>query len=178
MSWPQATFNKISIRFYLLSTCCGFEKNPDFLRFFKTSTLFSRLFPGLENCFAISRLFQRFKTLYEPRVKSIVQFEVARAIGWHEVEQKTGSKFLPENCPTMQFETTRPSIRHFEVARETGSGVCQTALWDCFGGRIFNMAANSSLKTVPQCTLTTSTTRLQRNLKVANWPQSSLDEGK
>ena len=32
-------------------------------------------------------------------------------------------------------------IRHFEVARETGSRWFSKALWDCFGGRIFNMAA-------------------------------------
>ena len=50
-------------------------------------------------------------------------------------------------------------IRHFEVAREPGSRWFQSALWDCFGGRIFNMAANLSPKTVPQCTLTTNSTR-------------------
>ena len=36
-----------------------------------------------------------------------------------------------------------------------GRDGCQTALWDCFGGRIFNIAANSSPKTVPQCTIST-----------------------
>ena len=36
---------------------------------------------------------------------------------------------------------------------------CQSALWDCFGGHIFNMAANSSPKTVPECTLTTISTQ-------------------
>ena len=35
----------------------------DFLPFFKTSPLFSRLFPGIENYWAN---FQEFKTLYEP----------------------------------------------------------------------------------------------------------------
>ena len=29
----------------------------------------------------------------------------------------------------------------------------QSVLWDCFGRRIFNMAANSFPKTVPQCTI-------------------------
>ena len=43
-----------------------------------------------------------------------------------------------------------------------------SALWDCFGGRIFNVAANLSSKTVPQCTFTTISTDLPRNLKVAN----------
>ena len=32
-----------------------------------------------------------------------------------------------------------------------GRDGCQRALWDCFGGRIYNMAANLSPKTVPQC---------------------------
>ena len=32
-------------------------------------------------------------------------------------------------------------IRHFEVARENSSRWFSSALWDCFGGRIFNMAA-------------------------------------
>ena len=35
----------------------------------------------------------------------------------------------------------------------------KSALWDCFGGRIFNMAANLSPKIVPQCALTTISTR-------------------
>ena len=34
-----------------------------------------------------------------------------------------------------------------------------SALWHCFGGRIFNVAANLSPKTVPQCTFTTISTR-------------------
>jgi len=33
---------------------------------FKTLSLFSRLYPGLEIAGQISRLFQEFKTLYEP----------------------------------------------------------------------------------------------------------------
>ena len=33
-------------------------------------------------------------------------------------------------------------VNHFEVARETGGDGCQSALWDCFKGSIFNMAAN------------------------------------
>ena len=50
-------------------------------------------------------------------------------------------------------------IGHFEVALETESRWFQSALWDCFGGRIFNMVANSSPKAVPQCTLTIISTR-------------------
>ena len=41
----------------------------------------------------------------------------------------------------------------------TGRDGCQSALWDCFRGRIFNMAANSYPKTAPLCTLTTISTR-------------------
>ena len=49
-------------------------------------------------------------------------------------------------------------IGHFEVALETESRWFQSALCYCFGGRIFNMVANSSPKAVPQCTLTTIST--------------------
>ena len=48
-------------------------------------------------------------------------------------------------------------IGHFEVALETESIWFQSALWDCFGGHIFNMVANSSPKA--QCTFTTISTR-------------------
>ena len=43
------------------------------------------------------------------------------------------------------------SIRHFDG--------CQSALWDCFGDRICRHVENASPKTVPQCTLTTISTR-------------------
>ena len=36
---------------------------------------------------------------------------------------------------------------------------CQRALWDCFEEHIFNMVANLSPQTAPQCTLTTISTR-------------------
>ena len=55
--------------------------------------------------------------------------------------------------------TLNLSIRPFEVMRETGSRWLSSALWDCFGGRTFNMAANLCPKTVPQCTLTTISTQ-------------------
>ena len=59
-------------------------------------------------------------------------------------------------------------IRHFEVTRENRSRWFSSALWDCFGGRIFNMAANLSPKTVSQCAFTTISTGLPRNLEEAN----------
>ena len=34
------------------------------------------------------------------------------------------------------------NIGHFEVVGETGSRWLSSALWDCFGGCIFNMVAN------------------------------------
>ena len=60
-------------------------------------------------------------------------------------------------------------IRHFEVARETGGDGCQSALWDSFKGSIFNMAANSSPKIVPQCSLTTISPGLPHNLNAPNY---------
>ena len=59
-------------------------------------------------------------------------------------------------------------IRHFEVARETGSRWLSSALWDCFGGRIFNMAANLSPKQSHNALWQLSRPGAQRNLKVAN----------
>ena len=50
-------------------------------------------------------------------------------------------------------------IGHLKIALETESRWFQSALWDCFGGRIFNMVANLFSKAVPQCTLTTISTR-------------------
>ena len=44
------------------------------------------------------------------------------------------------------------------LSRRAGRDGCQSALWDCFRRRIFNMAANSIPKTVPQCTLTAIST--------------------
>ena len=49
-------------------------------------------------------------------------------------------------------------IHQFEVARETGSRRLSKCIVGLFWARIFNVGANSSAKTVPQCTLTTSST--------------------
>ena len=40
-----------------------------------------------------------------------------------------------------------------------GGDGCQSALWNCFWGRIYRHVENASLKTVPQWTLTTISTR-------------------
>ena len=52
-------------KIHLLSTRCIVEKEnkkiPDFLPFFKTLSLLSRLFPGLENCFANFKTFSRIQ---------------------------------------------------------------------------------------------------------------------
>ena len=54
------------------------------------------------------------------------------------------------------------------LAGRPGRDDCQSALWDCFGGRICHHVENASPKAVPQCTLKPSRLSLQRNLKVAN----------
>ena len=49
------------------------------------------------------------------------------------------------------------SIRHFEVARETGSSRLSKCIVGLFlGDEFFRHVKNASRKTVPQCTLTTS----------------------
>ena len=55
--------------------------------------------------------------------------------------------------------TTVPWFATLRLRGRPGRDGCQSALWDCFSGRIFNMAANSSHRTVPQSTLTTISTR-------------------
>ena len=56
----------------------------------------------------------------------------------------------------------------FEVARETGSRWFHSALWDCFGARIFNMAANSSSKQSHNALCQSSRPGFPCNLGVAN----------
>lgn len=51
-------------------------------------------------------------------------------IGYYKIARETGSKFVPQTVP-VSCETTK-----FEVARETGSVLCQIASWDCFGDAI------------------------------------------
>ena len=46
-----------------------------------------------------------------------------------------------------------------------GRDRCQSALWDCFGGWICRHIENASPKTVPQCTLTTISTRSPAQLQ-------------
>ena len=57
-------------KIHLLSTCCNVEKenkkNPDFLPFFKTLSLFRDFFQVWKIALQISKHFQEFKTLYKP----------------------------------------------------------------------------------------------------------------
>ena len=49
-------------RFHLESIRCSFEKkNEDFLPFFQALSLFSRLFPGLQNCWTNFETFSRIQ---------------------------------------------------------------------------------------------------------------------
>ena len=146
------------------------KKNPHFLLFFKSSTLFSRLFPGLENCFAISRL----STSHVSRALDNLRWRVlstshgSRALDnlrWRvlladtKLNRKMGQNFFPKTVPQCNSRQHDPVFATLRLRGRPGRDGCQTALWVCFGGRTFNTAANSSPKTVPQCTLTTITTR-------------------
>ena len=57
-------------------------------------------------------------------------------------------KCVPQNRPTMHF--------HNHLYLDSCAHGCESALWDCFWGRICRQVENASPKTVPQCTLTTS----------------------
>ena len=55
-------FDQHKKKFHLWNTCCSFQKNSRlFYHFFKTLPLFSRLFPGLENCRANFKNFSRIQ---------------------------------------------------------------------------------------------------------------------
>ena len=69
------------------------------------------------------------------------------------------------HCDSLSKYSNVGGIGHFKVARETGSRWLSSALWDSFGGRIFNIATNLFPKTVPQCTLTTISTRSPAQLQ-------------
>ena len=56
------TKNKFTYRALVVAL----KKTQDFLPFCQSLSLFARLFPGLENCWANVKTFQGFKTLYEP----------------------------------------------------------------------------------------------------------------
>ena len=53
----------------------------------------------------------------------------------------------------------KEDISHLRLREGSGRGGCQRALWDCFSGRICRHVENASPKKVPQCALTTSSTR-------------------
>ena len=63
-----------------------------------------------------------------------------------------GLGLLKSESKRFQFATLR-------LRGKPGRDGCQSALWDCFGDRICRHVENASPKTVPQCTLTTISTR-------------------
>ena len=94
---------------------------------------------------------------------------IPSSIRYFEVAWGTGSRWLSEcivglfwgsNLPScwkcvLQNSLTMHFDNHFDPASCAQHG-CESALWDCFGGRICRHVENASPKTVPQCTLTTS----------------------
>ena len=69
---------------------------------------------------------------------------------------------VKSNCTVGLYWGTNFSLAlpsSLRLCERPGRDSYQSALWNCFGGRIFNMAANSSPKTVPECTLTTILTQ-------------------
>ena len=57
--WDWIWLDQKEKTFTCKSTCCSFRKN--FLPFFQTLSLFSRLFPGLENCWTNFKTFSRIQ---------------------------------------------------------------------------------------------------------------------
>ena len=90
-----------------------------------------------------------------------------------------GQFFFSKRVGTIQWSRDRESpswvnwserIRHFEVARETGSRWLSKCTVGLFWGTHFQHGGNFAPKTVPQCTFSWQPSRpgLPRNLKVAN----------
>ena len=71
-----------------------------------------------------------------------------------------GRSELPDNLKVRVFAILR-------LHGSPGQDGSQSALWDCFWGRICRHDENASHKTVPQCTLKPSRPGLFCNLKVA-----------
>ena len=71
------------------------------------------------------------------------------------------------------FGTRKWPIRHFEVARETGTRCLSKYIVGLFWRTHFNMAANSPPKTVPQCTLTTIASRSPAQPQSGEWRPNS-----
>ena len=100
---------------------------------------------------------------------------IPSSIRYFEVAWGTGSRWLSEcivglfwgsNLPScwkcvLQNSLTMHFDNHFDPVSCAQHG-CESALWDCFGGRICRHVENASPKTVPQCTFQTSLPGLLR----------------
>ena len=120
------------------------KKIHTFYYFSRVQLYFSRLFPGLENCFAISRL----STSHVSRALDNLRWRVLLADT--KLNRKIGQNFFPKTVPQCNSRQHDPVFATLRLRGRPGLDGCQTALWVCFGGRTFNTAANSSPKTVPQ----------------------------
>ena len=127
---------------------------------------FSRLqlyFPDFVQVWEIALQFQDFfnnsRLCTSPMSRALDNLRWRVLLADTKLKRKLGQHFFPKTVPQCNSRQHDPVFATLRLRGRPGWDGCQTALWDCFGGRIFNMAANSSPNTVPQCPLTTITTR-------------------
>ena len=80
--------------------------------------------------------------------------------------------FLSANFLYWEILNLKLTIAVFATLRlrgRPGKDCCQRALWDCFGGWICRHFENASATTVPQSTLTTTSTRSPAQPQIGNW---------
>ena len=92
--------------------------------------------------------------------------------------------FFSKRVGTIQWSRDRESpsrvnwserIRHFEVARETGSRWLSKCIVGLFWGTHFQHGSNFAPKTVPQCTLTTISTQSPAQPQSGEYMRKNVD---
>ena len=101
--------------------------------------------------YSFCKYFTSFHRLYE---------NIANSQNWRDSRSFPKSTELRRGgTPIGLILVFQEAISHLRLRGGSGRGGCQSALWDCFSGRISRHVENASPKKVPQCTSTTIWTR-------------------
>ena len=121
MSWLQASFNKISIRFYLLSTYCGFEKKSTLFTIFHD---FNSIFQTLSKS---GKLLCNFKTF------SIIQDSVRAPCQDHWTIWDRACHWLTRSWKENWVKISSRKLSHNAIRDNTTKYL---PLWGCAGDRV------------------------------------------
>ena len=112
---------------------------------------FSRLqlyFPDFVQVWKIALQFQDFfnnsRLCTSPVSRALDNLRWRVLLADTKLKRKLGQNFFPKTVPQCNSRQHDPVFATLRLRGRPGRDGCQTALWDCSGGRIFNMAANSS----------------------------------